>query len=77
MVGVEQSQETEFESLFKRLEQTVETLEKGGLSLSQATVLFEEGMRLAKLCNERLDKAELRITELQNTFNHGADESTQ
>lgn len=76
MVGVEQSQETEFESLFKRLEQTVETLEKGGLSLSQATVLFEEGMRLAKLCNERLDKAELRITELQNTFNHGADEST-
>ncbi len=68
MSAVQQNQEGDFEALFRQLEQTVATLEKGGLSLSQATVLFEEGMRLAKLCNERLDKTELRISELQSAY---------
>ena len=62
------SDQPDFEQVFLQLEETVQALEKGGLSLSQATSLFEQGMRLAKLCNERLDKAELKITELQNAF---------
>ena len=61
-------QEVDFEQALEKLEQTVQTLEAGGLTLAQATSLYEEGMRLAKTCGQRLDSAELKITELQNAF---------
>jgi len=57
-----------FEEAFQQLEKTLQTLEAGGLTLDQATALFEEGTRLAQICNKRLDAAELKITELQNAF---------
>lgn len=56
--------EIDFEAAFARLEETVRLLEAGGLSLEQSVALFEEGMRLAALCNQRLDSAELRIGKL-------------
>ena len=40
--------EPPFEELYKKLEETVESLEKGGLSLEQSIALYEEGMKLAK-----------------------------
>lgn len=58
----------DFEQSFQQLEQTVAALEKGGLSLAQATALYAEGMRLARLCGQRLDEAELKITELQASY---------
>lgn len=57
-----------FEAAFSRLERTVEALEAGGLTLEEASGLFEEGMRLAKLCNQRLDTVELKITQLQTSY---------
>jgi len=57
-----------FEELYKNLEDTVEKLEKGGLPLEQSIALYEEGMALAKRCQEVLDKAELRITKLRESF---------
>ncbi len=57
-----------FEEAFRRLEKTVDALEAGGLTLAQATSLFEEGMKLAQLCMERLDSAELKVTRLQTAF---------
>ena len=57
-----------FEEAYRRLEETVHTLEEGGLSLTEATRLFEEGMRLARICNELLSSAELKITRLQTAF---------
>lgn len=57
-----------FEQAFQKLEEAVQALEKGGLTLDQAIALYEEGMRMARSCGERLDSAELRITELQNVF---------
>ncbi len=62
------SDDLDFEQAFKRLEETVQALERGGLTLAQATSLYEEGMRLAKLCNRKLDTAELKVTELQTAF---------
>ena len=43
-----------FEEAFTRLEEKVQALEAGGLTLAEATSLFEEGMHLARLCNELL-----------------------
>ncbi|GIL15695.1 MAG: hypothetical protein BroJett039_08680 [Chloroflexota bacterium] len=53
-----------FEELYSKLQATVETLEGGNLSLDDALTLYEQGMALAKQCNEMLDQAELRIQEL-------------
>jgi exodeoxyribonuclease VII small subunit len=57
-----------FEELYRRLEETVEKLEKGGLSLEQSIALYEEGMELAKRCQAILDSAEQRITTLRESF---------
>jgi exodeoxyribonuclease VII small subunit len=57
-----------FEELYKRLEDAVEKLERGGLSLEQSIALYEEGMELARRCQSILDSAELRITKLRESF---------
>jgi len=62
------SKNNSFESAFERLEQSVRKLEAGQLSLAEATDLFEEGMKLAKLCNELLSTTELRVSRLQTAF---------
>lgn len=59
-------EELSFEEAFNKLEETVQKLEQGGLPLEKAIALFEEGMRLAKICNDRLDAAQLRISQLQS-----------
>ncbi len=56
--------EPPFEESFRQLEDIVRKLEAGGLPLDDSVTLFEEAMRLAKLCNTRLDAAELRITQI-------------
>ncbi|NQW16095.1 MAG: exodeoxyribonuclease VII small subunit [Chloroflexi bacterium] len=57
-----------FEKAFEQLEQSVRKLEAGQLSLAEATDLFEDGMKLAKRCNELLSTTELRVTRLQTAF---------
>ncbi len=56
--------EASFEQLFEALEATVQKLEAGNLTLDESLALYEQGLQLAKQCNEQLDNAELRITEL-------------
>jgi exodeoxyribonuclease VII small subunit len=63
----DKNQET-FEELYRRLEETVARLEAGGLSLDDALALYEEGMNLARRCQEILDGAELKITRLKEAF---------
>ena len=48
------SKET-FEELYRRLEETVAKLEEGGLPLERSLALYEEGMSLARRCQEMLD----------------------
>lgn len=57
-----------FEQAMSRLDETVAALEAGGLALADATRLFEEGMKLARLCSEMLASAELRITRIQTAY---------
>ena len=57
-----------FETSFSQLEEVVRKLETGGLSLDEATKLFESGMKLAAKCNEILSSSELKITRLQANF---------
>lgn len=53
--------ELKFEDALKRLEEIVDTLEKGGLPLEKSLKIFEEGVRFSRLCNKMLDKAEKKV----------------
>ena len=63
----ENQEEQSFEAAYQKLEKTVQALESGGLSLDQATKLYEEGTKLATACSELLNAAELRISRLQTS----------
>ena len=56
--------EPSFEEAYKQLEEIVRRLEAGGLPLNESITLYEEGMRLAKICGRQLDAAELRIAQI-------------
>ncbi len=60
--------EAGFEPLYRRLEEIVARLEQGDLTLEESLSLYEEGMKLARRCQEMLQGAELRITKLQESF---------
>jgi exodeoxyribonuclease VII small subunit len=53
-----------FEDAIRRLGQIVEQLERGDLPLEASLRLFEEGIGLARVSQNRLDRAERRIEEL-------------
>ncbi len=46
-----------FEDAISELKEIVQSLEAGNTSLNEATTLFEKGMVLANICNDRLTKA--------------------
>jgi exodeoxyribonuclease VII small subunit len=50
-----------FESSLAELEQIVERLEGGELSLDDSLELFEKGITLSRECRSRLQEAERRI----------------
>ena len=50
-----------FESAMSRLEEIVRKLESGNVQLNESLSLFEEGVGLVRVCNERLDNVERRI----------------
>ena len=56
--------EPSFEEAYKQLEEIVRRLEAGGLPLNESIALYEEGIRLAKMCGGQLDAAELRIAKI-------------
>lgn len=53
-----------FEEAFTRLEETVARLEGNGLSVDEMVERFEEGMKLAQACYERLNAARARLSVL-------------
>lgn len=53
-----------FEKSMKQLEQIVQELESGDLSLEKAIKKFEDGVKLSKLCSKQLDETEKKVTML-------------
>lgn len=56
--------EKKFEAALARLEEIVNSLESGELGLEQSLKLFEEGVKLARICNSRLEEAERKVEVL-------------
>jgi len=53
-----------FEAAIKRLSEIVQTLERGELPLEESLSLFEEGGKLSRVSQQRLDAAEKRVEQL-------------
>ena len=56
-----------FEEALKKLEAIVDAMESGDLPLEGLLAKYEEGMKLAKVCQEQLAEAELKIQQLEKT----------
>jgi exodeoxyribonuclease VII small subunit len=53
-----------FEAALQKLETIVQRLEKGELTLEESLALYEEGIRLSRLCHAKLEEAEGKIEQL-------------
>ena len=53
-----------FESSLQKLEEAVEQLESGDLTLDQALKVFSAGVKQAESCRKSLDKVELQVEQL-------------
>lgn len=53
------------EAAFEELEQTIVNLEEGDKTLDESFKLYQEGMKLLKYCNDKVDKVEKKLIELK------------
>ena len=58
-------EELPFEEALSQLEDLVDALEGGDLDLESSLRTFETGVKLVRVCSERLKAAELRIQQLE------------
>ena len=58
------SEKQPFEKTLSDLQAIIEELESENLSLDKMVHLFEDGMKLMKICRTQLDEVENRITTL-------------
>jgi len=56
-----------FEEAVKKLEEIVESMESDELPLETLLARYEEGTRLAKVCQSKLTEAELKIQQLESS----------
>jgi exodeoxyribonuclease VII small subunit len=61
------SEPPRFAAALTRLEELVTSLESGSLDLEMQLSSFEEGVKLVRLCSERLRAAELRVQKLEES----------
>ena len=54
-----------YEDGIRKLQEIVKALESGGLTLDESVKLFEAGAALSRFCTEELEKAERKITLLE------------
>ena len=53
-----------FEENLEKLKESVKSLEQGDLPLKETLTIFEEGLRLSKLCNEELEVTQKKIEKI-------------
>ncbi|MFD2630788.1 exodeoxyribonuclease VII small subunit [Oceanobacillus kapialis] len=59
-------QELSFEEAMKELETIVEKLEEGDVPLEKAISYYQDGMKLSKICNDKLKNVQEKMTNIMN-----------
>ena len=62
------SEEISFEEAAEKLESFVEAMESDELPLEKLLVQYEQGAKLAKICEDKLEAAEKRRTQLDKNM---------
>ena len=65
---VEKTEKLDFEKTLENLEQVVEALEGGSLTLDQALKRYEEGVGLVRACQAKLTESEKKIEVLTKSL---------
>jgi exodeoxyribonuclease VII small subunit len=65
--GNEEASELSFGDALQKLQGVVEEMESDDLPLEALLTRYEEGMKLARVCEVRLSRAEVRIQQLEQT----------
>lgn len=63
-VKEDNNEKVKFEDALERLEKIVSQLEEGELALDESLKIFEEGIKLSRLCSGKLEEAEKKIEVL-------------
>ena len=58
-----------FETNLKKLEVIVDKLESGEIGLEESVELYEEGMRIKKICDKKLKDIEMQIKKIKTEDN--------
>ena len=66
-MAANKKEEITFETAINRLEELTNQLESGTLTLDESVKVFEEGIRLSKFCDNKLQNIEQRITVIENS----------
>lgn len=61
----QKEKELSFEQYLKELEYIVDQLESGEIDLEKSVKLYEKGMILKNLCDEKLKKIEIQIKKIK------------
>jgi len=62
--------EISFEDSLKKIEEIVEELEKGELSMDEALKLYEEGMEFSDKCMEKLNESKQKVEKITKAGNN-------
>ena len=54
-----------FETNLKKLEVIVDKLESGDIGLEESVELYEEGMKIKKICDKKLKDIEMQIKKIK------------
>ena len=57
--------ENSFEKNLQKLELIVEKLESGEIGLEESVKLYEEGMKIKKICDNKLKDIEMQIKKIK------------
>ena len=60
----QKAEELSLEEAFEQLDKLAERLETRGISLEESFATYQEGMELLKLCNEKIDRVEKKMLQV-------------
>lgn len=63
---MDKEQELSFEDALEELEKIVEKLEEGDVPLEKAINYYQEGMKLSKICSDKLNKVQEKVVKIVN-----------
>ena len=59
-----ESNEMSIEDAFARLQEILGRMEEDGITLEESFAGYEEGMKLLKYCNEKIDRVEKQVQKM-------------